>query len=101
VFVPFFNVEQACTTTGPTMLIKMSKCAVVMGSAFRNDEGIYEVIANTSIENEYPVNDPVEAAKLMNHHIESVIMKAPEQWMWTHKRFKSVPDETKTNSRYQ
>ncbi|GAL37235.1 lipid A biosynthesis lauroyl acyltransferase [Vibrio maritimus] len=36
----------------------------------------------------------------MNHYVEKIILRAPEQWLWMHKRFKSVPDETKTNSRY-
>ena len=37
----------------------------------------------------------------MNKFIEEIILKAPEQWLWLHKRFKSLPDKSLTNSRYQ
>ncbi|MGR5503351.1 Kdo(2)-lipid IV(A) acyltransferase [Vibrio sp. DNB22_10_4] len=100
VFVPFFAVEEACTTTGTSILAYTSKCAIVPGSGFRNADGKYEIMADISIEDEYPKKDEVAAAALMNHYVEKTILRAPEQWLWMHKRFKSVPDETKTNSRY-
>jgi KDO2-lipid IV(A) lauroyltransferase len=100
VFVPFFAVEEACTTTGTSILAYTSKCAIVPGSGFRNADGKYEIMADISIEDEYPKKDEVAAAALMNHYVEKIILRAPEQWLWMHKRFKSVPDETKTNSRY-
>ncbi len=100
VFVPFFAVEEACTTTGTSILAYTSKCAIVPGSGFRNADGKYEIIADISIEDEYPKKDEVAAAALMNQYVEKIILRAPEQWLWMHKRFKSVPDETKTNSRY-
>ena len=59
------------------------------------------MIANQSIEADYPQNDHVAAATYMNKFIEEIILKAPEQWLWLHKRFKSLPDESLTNSRYQ
>lgn len=100
VFVPFFAVEEACTTTGTSILAYTSKCAIVPGSGFRNADGKYEIMADISIEDDYPQKDEVAAAALMNHYVEKIILRAPEQWLWMHKRFKSVPDETKTNSRY-
>lgn len=101
VFVPFFAVEEACTTTGTSILAYTSKCAIVTGSGFRNARGQYELIADQSIEDNYPQNDKFAAAKYMNQFVEEIIMRAPEQWMWLHKRFKSMPDETMTNARYQ
>ncbi|OLQ86115.1 lipid A biosynthesis lauroyl acyltransferase [Vibrio panuliri] len=100
VFVPFFAVDEACTTTGTSILHYTSKCAIVTGSGFRNPAGKYEIIANTRVDLDYPQKDETAAAAYMNHYIEEVIMRAPEQWMWLHKRFKSLPDETLTNSRY-
>ncbi|OIN28417.1 LpxL/LpxP family Kdo(2)-lipid IV(A) lauroyl/palmitoleoyl acyltransferase [Vibrio barjaei] len=100
VFVPFFAVKETCTTTGTSILAYTSKCALVPGSGFRNKKGKYEIIANQSIEDEYPKKDEVAAAALMNQYVEQIILRAPEQWLWMHKRFKSVPDETQTNSRY-
>ncbi|WP_122082629.1 LpxL/LpxP family Kdo(2)-lipid IV(A) lauroyl/palmitoleoyl acyltransferase [Vibrio coralliirubri] len=101
VFVPFFAVNEACTTTGTSILAYTSKCAIVPGSGFRNSSGKYEIIADKSIDDEYPTKDEVAAAAYMNSFIEEIIMRAPEQWMWLHKRFKSLPDHNQTNSRYQ
>ena len=100
VFVPFFAVEEACTTTGTSILSSTSKCAIVTGSGFRNSAGKYDIIANPRVDLDYPKKDDIAAAAYMNHYIEQVIMRAPEQWLWLHKRFKSMPDETQTNSRY-
>ncbi|MBD0787924.1 LpxL/LpxP family Kdo(2)-lipid IV(A) lauroyl/palmitoleoyl acyltransferase [Vibrio sp. Y2-5] len=101
VFVPFFAVEEACTTTGTSILAYASKCAIVPVSGFRNSQGKYELIADQSIEGNYPQNDEKAAAAYMNKFVEEIILRAPEQWMWLHKRFKSLPDETQTNARYQ
>ncbi|WP_295900061.1 LpxL/LpxP family Kdo(2)-lipid IV(A) lauroyl/palmitoleoyl acyltransferase [uncultured Vibrio sp.] len=101
VFVPFFAVEEACTTTGTSILAYTSKSAIVIGSGYRNSEGKYEILADTSIEENYPQKDELAAAKYMNGYVEQIILRAPEQWMWLHKRFKSLPDKALTNSRYQ
>ncbi|MGV2989616.1 LpxL/LpxP family Kdo(2)-lipid IV(A) lauroyl/palmitoleoyl acyltransferase [Vibrio sp. E150_011] len=101
VFVPFFAVKETCTTTGTSILAQTSKCAIVPGSGFRNADGKYEIIANQSIEEQYPQKDDIAAAAYMNSYIEDVILRAPEQWLWMHKRFKSLPDHSLTNSRYQ
>ncbi|USD41261.1 LpxL/LpxP family Kdo(2)-lipid IV(A) lauroyl/palmitoleoyl acyltransferasee [Vibrio sp. SCSIO 43135] len=93
VFVPFFAVEDACTTTGTSILAYTSKCAIVPGSGFRNNEGFYEIIADRSIEADYPQKDELAAAKYMNTCVEEVILRAPEQWMWLHKRYKTMADE--------
>ncbi|MCZ4372708.1 LpxL/LpxP family Kdo(2)-lipid IV(A) lauroyl/palmitoleoyl acyltransferase [Vibrio diazotrophicus] len=101
VFVPFFAVEEACTTTGTSILAYSSKCAIVPVSGFRNSQGKYELIADQSIEGNYPQQDEKAAAAYMNKFVEEIILRAPEQWMWLHKRFKSLPDGTQTNARYQ
>ncbi len=92
VFVPFFAIEDACTTTGTSILAYTSKCAIVMGSGFRNDEGKYELRADVSVTDNYPQKDEVAAAAYMNKYVEMLIMRAPTQWMWLHKRFKTMED---------
>ncbi|EPE37200.1 lipid A biosynthesis lauroyl acyltransferase [Candidatus Photodesmus katoptron] len=101
VFVPFFEVKEACTTTGPSILIYATKCAIVLGSGFRNADNRYEIIADKSIEENYPKKNKINAAIYMNQYIEKIILRAPEQWMWIHKRYKSLPNKSLTNSRYQ
>lgn len=100
VFVPLFAVEKASTTTGTSILVKTSRCALVITSAFRNPNGKYEVIADQSIENNFP-QDQTEAAAYMNHYVEKLIMRAPEQWMWLHKRYKTLPESSNEAPRYK
>ena len=92
VFVPFFAVEDACTTTGTSILAYTSRCAIVLGSGFRNDNGKYEIMADESIEEHYPQKDEKAAAAYLNRYLEKIILRAPEQWMWLHKRFKTMED---------
>jgi KDO2-lipid IV(A) lauroyltransferase len=94
VFVPFFAVPNACTTTGTSILAYTSKCAIVTGSSFRNEQGKYELMVSKDIEPEYPKKDETAAAAFMNKQMEKVIMRAPEQWMWLHKRFKTIEDRS-------
>lgn len=102
VFVPFFAVEDACTTTGTSILAYTSKCAIVTGSGFRNEHGLYEIMGDQSIEADFPQKDEVAAAAYMNKYVEMIIMRAPEQWMWLHKRFKTMADESaEKGSRYK
>lgn len=101
VFVPFFAVENACTTTGTSILAYTSNCAIVTGSGFRNSEDKYEIQVEASVHNDYPKKDQVAAAAFMNKQIEKTILKAPEQWMWLHKRYKTMEDRSQPKgSRY-
>ncbi len=100
VFVPFFAVEEACTTTGPSILAYPSHCAIITGSGFRNASGKYDLILDDSIHETYPQKDMTAAAAMLNKSLETVILRGLDQWMWLHKRFKSMPDHSKTNERY-
>ncbi len=94
VFVPFFAIKDACTTTGTSILAYTSKCAIIPGSGFRNEQGKYELMADKCIEADYPQKDEVAAAAYMNKCVEEIILRAPEQWMWLHKRYKTMQDES-------
>ncbi|WP_413285407.1 LpxL/LpxP family Kdo(2)-lipid IV(A) lauroyl/palmitoleoyl acyltransferase [Vibrio sp. MA40-2] len=96
VFVPFFAVKDACTTTGTSILAYTSHCAIITGSGFRNADGKYQIQVEPSIHDIYPKKDAKAAAAFMNKQIEKIIMKAPDQWMWLHKRFKTMEDESVT-----
>ncbi|CAH0527252.1 LpxL/LpxP family Kdo(2)-lipid IV(A) lauroyl/palmitoleoyl acyltransferase [Vibrio hippocampi] len=102
VFVPFFAVKEACTTTGTSILAYTSRCAIIPGSGFRNDEGKYQLMADKTIDEHYPQKDEQAAAAYMNQYVEETILRAPEQWMWLHKRFKTAKDpSTKKGKLYQ
>lgn len=101
VFVPFFAVEKASTTTGASILSALSKCALLPTSCFRNAQGNYELILDESIHEGYPDHDAEAAAIVMNRAIEKTILRGREQWMWLHRRYKTMPDRALNNSRYR
>ncbi|EIV8496177.1 Kdo(2)-lipid IV(A) acyltransferase [Vibrio vulnificus] len=91
VFVPFFAVPDACTTAGTGVLVDASKCAVITASSFRKGE-TYTLEIDPDISDQFPRKDTVGAATVMNQAIEKVILRGLDQWMWLHKRFKSMAD---------
>ncbi|EHM47240.1 MAG: LpxL/LpxP family Kdo(2)-lipid IV(A) lauroyl/palmitoleoyl acyltransferasee [Yokenella regensburgei] len=94
VFVPFFAVEEAATTTGTWMLAKMSKaCLVPFVPRRRADGKGYELIM-LDPECNPPLDDGETTAAWMNRIVEQCIMMAPEQYMWLHRRFKTRPEGT-------
>ncbi|MGF1727272.1 LpxL/LpxP family Kdo(2)-lipid IV(A) lauroyl/palmitoleoyl acyltransferase [Photobacterium nomapromontoriensis] len=91
-FAPLFAVEKACTTTGTSLLVDASDCAVVPFAMVRNtDSGQYTLKVFPPLD-AFPHNDPDAAARYVNKAIERSIMEAPEQYMWLHRRFKTRPE---------
>lgn len=99
VFVPFFAVQEAATTTGSSFLIDMTKCAVMSGSSIRTGNQ-YTLDIGDDISGDIPRRDPVTAATVLNKEIERLIEKEPSQWMWLHKRFKTLPEDSQEPNRY-
>ncbi|OAN17764.1 lipid A biosynthesis lauroyl acyltransferase [Photobacterium jeanii] len=91
-FAPLFAVEKACTTTGTSLLVDASDCAVVPFVMKRNtDSGQYTLKVLEPL-TEFPHEDPEAAAAYINKAIERSIMMAPDQYMWLHRRFKTRPE---------
>ncbi|PSW06055.1 LpxL/LpxP family Kdo(2)-lipid IV(A) lauroyl/palmitoleoyl acyltransferase [Photobacterium lipolyticum] len=91
-FAPLFAVENACTTTGTSLLVDASDCAVVPFSMVRNtDSGQYTLTMYPPLD-DFPHNDPDAAAVYINKVVEQSIMQAPDQYMWLHRRFKTRPE---------
>lgn len=91
VFVPFFNVPDAATTNGPFVLSKLSGAGMLTVSLIRKkDASGYRLIIGTELQ-DYPVHDEQAAAVYMNRIIEQEILRAPEQYLWMHRRFKTRP----------
>ena len=92
VFVPFFGVEQAATTTGTWMLAKTSGAAILPFVPRRKADGTgYEMIL---MEPEFdpPLDDAETTAAWMNKVVERCVMMAPDQYMWLHRRFITRPE---------
>ncbi len=92
VWAPFFAVDKACTTTGTHFLAAVSKCNVATFTISRDDKGCGYTVTLDPIEKDFPVDTPQACAEFTNHLIERSIMRAPEQYMWLHRRFKSRPE---------
>lgn len=92
-FAPLFAVEQACTTTGTSLLVDASHCAVVPFTMVRDDDkaGHYTLTICQPVEG-FPHKDPEAAAVFINKIVEQSIMAAPSQYMWLHRRFKNRPE---------
>ena len=91
VFVPFFAVKEAATITGSSTLCRLSKAKMTPFLAIRNDDGSgYTLEVQTPLEN-FPSGDDKEDAIQCNQVIEQGILRAPDQYMWLHRRFKTRP----------
>lgn len=91
VFVPFFAVDKAATTTGTYLLARMGKPAIIPFTPRRLPGGKgYEMIIHPQVA-DFPLDDEVVAATYMNKVVEDEIRQAPEQYMWLHRRFKTRP----------
>ncbi len=91
VFTPFFGV-QTSTLTVVSRLAKLTG-ALVLPSATRLDPrtGQYVMTVGDPLEN-FPGDDPAADAATLNRAMEALIRRAPAQYMWTFRWFKTRPD---------
>lgn len=92
VFAPFFSVKKAATTNGTYALSKLA-CAdlITLSMIRRSDKKGYQMYISNPLSG-YPEGDEVVAAGYMNKIIENEILRAPEQYLWMHRRFKTRPE---------
>ena len=90
IFVPFFGVP-AATITGLSRLARLARASVVpcVTRMLPGGEG-YELRCYPAWEN-YPSDDLVADTRRMNAFVEERVREIPEQYFWTHKRFKTRP----------
>ncbi|TCW00140.1 LpxL/LpxP family Kdo(2)-lipid IV(A) lauroyl/palmitoleoyl acyltransferase [Biostraticola tofi] len=91
VFVPFFGVDLTATTNGTFVIAKLAKPKLVCAVVIRKPDGQgYQLTISPTLTH-YPYDDSLAAAHYINQVIEGEIMKAPEQYLWLHRRFKTRP----------
>ena len=89
-FAPFFAVKDVATTNGTYVLSRLSGAAMLTVTMVRKaDNSGYRLFITPEMEG-YP-SDECQAAAYMNKIIEKEIMRAPEQYLWIHRRFKTRP----------
>lgn len=91
VFAPFFSVNEAATTNGTWVLSRLSGAAMLSITMVRKANKKGYVLHISDVMSDYPVNDEIDAASYMNKIIENEILRAPEQYLWVHRRFKTRP----------
>ena len=92
VMAPFFGVP-AASVTAQRRLVKVSKAKVLSVHFYRIGEvdPKYQIIIEPELEN-YPTSDEVADATRVNELLEMQLRRAPTQWMWFHRRFKTRPE---------
>lgn len=92
VFVPFFGVP-ASTSKGMALIALRTGAPVLPVFIRRRPDGRHVVHAGAQV----PVpsdGDVVAFTRAFNEAIEAAIRRAPEQWFWLHRRWKTRPEET-------
>jgi len=90
VFSKFFGIP-AATNTATSRLVKMTSAAVIPFFTTRHDNGkVYKLTLQPPVEMD---GSRVQyETDQLNQLIEKVVQKAPEQYLWIHRRFKDRPD---------
>ena len=97
VFAPFFGIQTA-TASATARLAKNNNTRVIPYSFIRTNKG-YTMSFEKPIAN-YPSNDPIQDATIVNQILEKQIVKSPEQYLWIHRRFKTRPNDEKNFYKY-
>ncbi|HEV8077563.1 MAG TPA: lipid A biosynthesis acyltransferase, partial [Marinobacter sp.] len=91
VFAPFFGIPTG-TITATSRIAERSGCKVVPFSHFRRSgKPGYDIYFRPALEN-FPSGDDLVDATAINQTIEQEIKRAPDQYLWMHRRFKTRPD---------
>lgn len=89
VFAPFFGVP-AATNTATSRLAKLGKAQVVPFFTVRTETG-YLLRFLPALEN-FPSEAILDDTTLVNHIIEQQVREFPAQYLWTHRRYKDLPE---------
>jgi len=91
VFAPFFGIP-AATLTALSRLAQHTGAVVIPAQARQLPWGKgYELIFQPPLEN-FPTDDALADTTRMNQIIEVAVREMPEQYFWSHRRFKTRPE---------
>lgn len=94
VFAPFFGIP-AATLTALSRLAQLTGAVVIPAQAKQLAWGKgYELIFQPPLEN-FPTDDALADTTRMNRIIEDAVREMPEQYFWSHRRFKTRPEGEK------
>ncbi|MGV7093031.1 kdo(2)-lipid IV(A) palmitoleoyltransferase [Siccibacter turicensis] len=91
VFAPFFAMENTATTNGTYVISRLSGASMLTITMIRRkDNAGYRLYIGNML-TDYPSGNEQAAAGYINKVIEDEILRAPEQYLWVHRRFKTRP----------
>lgn len=91
VFAPFFGIP-AATLTALSRLAQLTGAVVIPAHARQLPWGRgYELVFQPPLEN-FPTDDALADTTRMNQIIEAAVREMPEQYFWSHRRFKTRPE---------
>jgi len=90
VFVPFFS-QTAATVTATTKMVRFNNSPILSMQQRRKKDDSGYIIEIAPVQG-FPSGNEEDDARIMNLAVETGIRKAPTQYMWVHKRFKTQPD---------
>lgn len=90
-FVPFFGVP-AATITGVSRLAKLSGAKILPVVTRQLPHGAGYVVKIYPAWENFPTEDVAADTQRVNDFIEARVREIPEQYLWTHKRFKTRPE---------
>jgi len=88
VFVPFFGTP-AATIPMVARLARMTQAKVIMAVSEMTPQGY--VLHLEAPWRDFPTDDVEADTARMNREIERWVLRMPDQYLWTHRRFKSRP----------
>ncbi len=91
VFTPFFGIQTNTIALVSRLANKFKIPAYIVASKRNLDSGTF-TIELIKIDDALQSEDTLESITTLNHAIETEIRKAPEQYLWTYKRFKTAPE---------
>jgi KDO2-lipid IV(A) lauroyltransferase len=91
VFAPFFGIP-AATNTATSRLAELTGAAVVPFFTRRLADGTYVQRIEPALQG-FPSGDVQADATRLNVLIEGWVREVPEQYLWTHRRFKDRPNK--------
>ncbi len=90
VYAPFFG-HPAATIHGISRLAKLTGAPLLMMATRRRSDNSGYVVEYLPAPDEFPLDDDVANATIINEMIERGIRSAPAQYYWFHRRFKTQP----------
>jgi len=90
IFADFFGIP-AASITATTKFAGFNNSRVVFMSHYRKEDNSgYHLYFSEPLEH-YPTGNDVQDVARINGYIEAAIRKAPDQYIWLHRRFKTRP----------